>query len=214
MARWRSRRPDWKYGAQGPPTFGPSSQSSPSQRRPSRMPSIMSSDERSASVSSMRRTKTPPSRRAKSQLKSAVRAPPTCKCPVGEGAKRTRGAMSGKLGGEAGIRTLDTAFRPYNGLANRRLQPLGHLTADFQVYVTQILTRKRWWPERAMTVRIKTAAFDAKFGQQSAMWRRHDHTSGHTVLGTLLGTHGAFFARSDQKTEGKRDKATVFLTVA
>ena len=32
-------------------------------------------------------------------------------------------------GGEAGIRTLDTAFGPYNGLANRRLQPLGHLTA-------------------------------------------------------------------------------------
>jgi hypothetical protein len=31
-------------------------------------------------------------------------------------------------GGEAGIRTLGTAFRPYNGLANRRLQPLGHLT--------------------------------------------------------------------------------------
>ncbi len=25
-----------------------------------------------------------------------------------------------------GIRTLDTGFRPYNGLANRRLQPLGH----------------------------------------------------------------------------------------
>ena len=31
-------------------------------------------------------------------------------------------------GGEAGIRTLGRAFRPYNGLANRRLQPLGHLT--------------------------------------------------------------------------------------
>ena len=25
-----------------------------------------------------------------------------------------------------GIRTLDTALQPYNGLANRRLQPLGH----------------------------------------------------------------------------------------
>ena len=25
-----------------------------------------------------------------------------------------------------GIRTLDRAFQPYNGLANRRLQPLGH----------------------------------------------------------------------------------------
>ena len=25
-----------------------------------------------------------------------------------------------------GIRTLDRALQPYNGLANRRLQPLGH----------------------------------------------------------------------------------------
>jgi hypothetical protein len=29
---------------------------------------------------------------------------------------------------------------PYNGLANRRLQPLGHLTADLQVYVTKTVT--------------------------------------------------------------------------
>src|SRR5438045_3121869 len=34
-----------------------------------------------------------------------------------------------KTGGEKGIRTLDRAIRPYNGLANRRLQPLGHLSA-------------------------------------------------------------------------------------
>jgi hypothetical protein len=34
------------------------------------------------------------------------------------------------IGGEAGIRTLGRTLRPYNGLANRRLQPLGHLTAD------------------------------------------------------------------------------------
>ncbi len=34
------------------------------------------------------------------------------------------------LYGEAGIRTPDTGLTPYNGLANRRLQPLGHLTAD------------------------------------------------------------------------------------
>jgi hypothetical protein len=33
-----------------------------------------------------------------------------------------------RIGGEAGIRTLGTGFGPYNGLANRRLQPLGHLT--------------------------------------------------------------------------------------
>ena len=32
-------------------------------------------------------------------------------------------------GGEGGIRTPDRAVKPYNGLANRRLQPLGHLSA-------------------------------------------------------------------------------------
>src|SRR5437879_2458099 len=34
--------------------------------------------------------------------------------------------------GEGGIRTPDKAFRPYNGLANRRLQPLGHLSPERQ----------------------------------------------------------------------------------
>ena len=36
--------------------------------------------------------------------------------------------MESQNGGERGIRTPDTAFNPYNGLANRRLQPLGHLS--------------------------------------------------------------------------------------
>ena len=31
-------------------------------------------------------------------------------------------------GGEGGIRTPGTSFGSYNGLANRRLQPLGHLS--------------------------------------------------------------------------------------
>ena len=31
-------------------------------------------------------------------------------------------------GGDAGIRTLDRALQPYNGLANRRLEPLGHVS--------------------------------------------------------------------------------------
>lgn len=31
-------------------------------------------------------------------------------------------------GGDRGIRTLDRALQPYNGLANRRLQPLGHIS--------------------------------------------------------------------------------------
>src|SRR6202008_3983492 len=35
-------------------------------------------------------------------------------------------ARRAKGGGAGGIRTLDRALQPYNGLANRRLQPLGH----------------------------------------------------------------------------------------
>ena len=55
---------------------GPSSQSSPSHRSPSRMAWMASSVDRSASVSSIRRAKVLPCLRAKSQLQSAVRAPP------------------------------------------------------------------------------------------------------------------------------------------
>jgi hypothetical protein len=39
----------------------------------------------------------PPWWRAKSQLKSAVRAPPICRKPVGEGAKRTTTDMRAAL---------------------------------------------------------------------------------------------------------------------
>jgi hypothetical protein len=53
------------------------------------------------------------------------------------------GATTGRKGsgGEGGIRTPDTGVSPYNGLANRRLQPLGHLSVrcnrrDFQQFTT------------------------------------------------------------------------------
>src|SRR5882757_4222006 len=45
---------------------------------------------RSTSVSSSRRTIVPPFRRAYSQLNMKVRALPTCRNPVGDGANRTR----------------------------------------------------------------------------------------------------------------------------
>jgi hypothetical protein len=41
-------------------------------------------------------------------------------------------------GGEGGIRTPGRSFSPYNGLANRRLQPLGHLSG---VYFEQLSTK-------------------------------------------------------------------------
>ena len=45
-----------------------------------------------------------------------------------------------QIGGEAGIRTLGRALRPYNGLANHRLQPLGHLTAARNLSIRQPLS--------------------------------------------------------------------------
>src|SRR5689334_11525770 len=54
------------------------------------MPLTNSGLKRALSVSSTRRMNRPPLWRAKSQLNSAVRAPPTWRNPVGLGAKRTR----------------------------------------------------------------------------------------------------------------------------
>jgi hypothetical protein len=38
--------------------------------------------------------------------------------------------VTASSGGDGGIRTLDRALQPYNGLANRRLQPLGHVSGS------------------------------------------------------------------------------------
>ena len=43
----------------------------------------------------------------------------------------------GESGGEGGIRTPGTSFSSYNGLANRRLQPLGHLSGVCLISLTQ-----------------------------------------------------------------------------
>src|SRR6266540_6207863 len=85
----------WKYGPNSPPTSGPSSQSSPSQRRESMVMPMASSVERFRSVSSIRRMKLPPWCRANSQLNKAVRAVPTWMYPVGAGAMRHRTGASG-----------------------------------------------------------------------------------------------------------------------
>src|SRR5947209_18756958 len=61
----------------------------PSQSSPSMIAETASGVDLTRSVSSMRNRNLPPWCRANSQLKSAVRAPPICRNPVGEGAKRT-----------------------------------------------------------------------------------------------------------------------------
>src|SRR5436853_1000877 len=41
-------------------------------------------------------------------------------------------------GGEGGIRTLGTGVSPYNGLANRRIRPLCHLSGDAEIKFTTV----------------------------------------------------------------------------
>jgi hypothetical protein len=46
------------------------------------------------------------------------------------------------IGGDGGIRTLDRPLQAYNGLANRRLQPLGHVSSKADMPEVR-LSRKR-----------------------------------------------------------------------
>src|SRR5215831_3698408 len=78
-----------RYGPNGPPATGPSSQSRPSQRSVSWAESMYSGVTRVQSVSSIRSTNVPLVERANAQSYSAVRTLPTCRSPLGEGANRT-----------------------------------------------------------------------------------------------------------------------------
>jgi hypothetical protein len=83
-----------------------------------------------------------------------------------------------EFGGEAGIRTLGRAFGPYNGLANRRLQPLGHLTANCKY------TARKHLPDRTFltlpTTGFQTAAFIEFDRKKGAHFAVRDEPSGHT----------------------------------
>jgi hypothetical protein len=55
-------------------------------------------------------------------------------------------------GGEGGIRTPDRVVRPYNGLANRRLQPLGHLSGVWSSCVLRNIVYHR---DQAVALSVK-----------------------------------------------------------
>jgi hypothetical protein len=75
--------------------------------------------------------------------------------------------------------------------------------------VKKTLTLKHSTAERVKAIPVQTVAFGAKRNYKNDLYRRHATRFGHTRLGTFLGTLGVFLARSVQKTEGKREKATV-----
>lgn len=67
-----------------------------------------------------------------SQLNNAVRAPPTCSEPVGDGAKRTRTAPAGGAGGDASIcaaSLAESAIRRAGGDARERARALRMVAA-------------------------------------------------------------------------------------
>ena len=58
-----------------------------------------------------------------------------------------------KDGGDGGIRTLDRALQPYNGLANRRLQPLGHVSSMADMPDAAAARKRRFCvPKRARAI--------------------------------------------------------------
>jgi hypothetical protein len=80
-----------------------------------------------------------------------------------------------KYGGEGGIRTLGTGVSPYNGLANRRIRPLCHLSG----VRSYILPRLRRGP---LPLQLHTFTY---------LWSYCTHSTGVVSLGVLglVGEH-------------------------
>ena len=76
-------------------------------------------------------------------------------------------------GGEGGIRTLGTGFSPYNGLANRRIRPLCHLSGDdFHQFNTRNVTLKRYALQPGLVKRPLLPGFDRTLWPGTGLGRR------------------------------------------
>jgi hypothetical protein len=64
-------------------------------------------------------------------------------------------------------------------LANRRLQPLGHLTAQLQVYVTKTLGTKTLDDDALEATRAQIVVFAGKHNDKRALQNRHATRFGH-----------------------------------
>src|SRR3954447_12230124 len=89
----------------------------------------------------------PPCRFANSQLKIAVRAPPTCRCPVGDGANRTRTVIGRAVyrvecGGHAAALSTAAMPRVHDGMA-----VVGNISGGVAAAL-RITTLPRWASRR------------------------------------------------------------------
>ena len=104
----------------------------------------------------------------------------------------------------------EAAFR----LANRRLQPLGHLMAP-SASIRDKYTYTKALDAEAMhggpPFKPPPAALSAR--NKNELRRRDDGSCEHTVLGTLLGTLAAFFRSFVRKWKENDARRAVFSTV-
>jgi hypothetical protein len=77
-----------------------------------------------------------------------------------------------KTGGDGGIRTLDRALQPYNGLANRRLQPLGHVSSKADMPDAGACRKRQIWGRRVLRW------IEPSGGEQYGLARRDLRASG------------------------------------
>ena len=83
-------------------------------------------------------------------------------------------SVAGDCGGDGGIRTLDRALQPYNGLANRRLQPLGHVSNTADMPDAAAARKRRFCaPERARRGR-RLRHYTGASQSQSLRWKARD----------------------------------------
>ena len=77
-------------------------------------------------------------------------------------------------GGDGGIRTLDRPLQAYNGLANRRLQPLGHVSSKADMPDAAASRKRQMWRAAGQGNAFFRARPERRFRRQSY---RADHAS-------------------------------------
>src|SRR5574337_528025 len=96
-----------------------------------------------------------------------------------------------ELGGDGGIRTLDRALQPYNGLANRRLQPLGHVSAKrAQEMRLQARYAQPFPPKQARRGRQNARPYAAATSESRSRKNPQRKLCGSTSIATLTPPRG------------------------
>jgi hypothetical protein len=81
-------------------------------------------------------------------------------------------------GGDGGIRTLDRPLQAYNGLANRRLQPLGHVSSKADMPDAAACRKRQMWRAAGPGNAFFRARPERRF-------RRQSHRAAHASVAAL-----------------------------